>query len=131
MTGHTPQKLPLFRRNLLHHRSARIVSLHTLEYNNTPNPICQHNFFKKYKKFFIKKASISNRKRSLFDHLLLRRVQLLSPTSRIQSHCSIGAGLCVTAMQVLFGKSFSRCSTSFSVSASNAEVASSNKRIGA
>ena len=26
MTGHTPRKLPFFRRNLPHHRSARIVS---------------------------------------------------------------------------------------------------------
>ena len=29
MTGHTPQKLPLFRRNLLHHRSARAACPYT------------------------------------------------------------------------------------------------------
>ena len=50
MTGHTPQKLPLFRRNLLHHRSARIVSLHTLDYDTTIFPICQALFLELFTK---------------------------------------------------------------------------------
>ena len=44
MTGHTPQKLPFFRRNLLHHRSARIVPLHTLDYDTIYFPFCQAYF---------------------------------------------------------------------------------------
>jgi hypothetical protein len=45
MTGHTPQKLPLFGRNLLHHRSAqRRLRLHALDYLITQATICQYLF---------------------------------------------------------------------------------------
>ena len=44
MTGHTPRKLPPFGRNLPHHRSTRIVSLHTLDYDTTYSPFCQEQF---------------------------------------------------------------------------------------
>jgi len=47
MTGHTPQKLPPFGRNLLHHRSAqRRLRLHALDYDTTETAFCQYIFWK-------------------------------------------------------------------------------------
>ena len=45
MTGHTPQKLPPLKRNLLHHRIARRrVSPHTQGYDTTALANCQAFF---------------------------------------------------------------------------------------
>jgi len=45
MTGHTPQKLPLTQRNLLHHRSAQgVVSLRVPDYDTTKPASCQQLF---------------------------------------------------------------------------------------
>ena len=53
MTGHTPQKLPFFQRNLLHHRSALgRLCLHALDYLNTHGAVCQL-FFAKIFQFFL------------------------------------------------------------------------------
>ena len=47
MTGHTPQKLPFFRRNLLHHRSAtHSFPIHARLYYH-PSPVLSSTFIQK------------------------------------------------------------------------------------
>ncbi len=53
MTGHTPQKLPLFRRNLLHHRSARAEFPYTRQIMIPLIPIFVKQIFRKNHKVYI------------------------------------------------------------------------------
>jgi hypothetical protein len=52
MTGHTPQKLPFFRRNLLHHRSARAECPYTRSIMIPLFRVFVKNNFRKNHKFF-------------------------------------------------------------------------------
>jgi len=52
MTGHTPQKLPLFRRNLLHHRSARAECPYTRSIILPPFALFVKDFFRKNHEIF-------------------------------------------------------------------------------
>ena len=65
MTGHTPQKLPFFRRNLLHHRSARAECPYTRSIMISPLPCFVNYFFQKIYNFFhIFSASLRPPKRA-------------------------------------------------------------------
>jgi hypothetical protein len=69
MTGHTPRKLPFFRRNLPHHRSARIFSLYALDYSTTKQWFCQALFsenFLFFKQLFIRQKTGDGSLRPLF-----------------------------------------------------------------
>ena len=54
MTGHTPQKLPLFRRNLLHHRSAHADFAYTRSIMIPPIGCFVNYYFKKFLDIFTK-----------------------------------------------------------------------------
>ena len=81
MTGHTPQKLPLFRRNLLHHRSARAEYPYTRSIIISPGWLFVKNFFRKNHKIFYVFSAISQ---ILFggDGLLLLCVQFIKLPTR-------------------------------------------------
>ena len=53
MTGHTPQKLPFFRRNLLHHRSARAECPYTRPIIIPSEELFVKHYFRKNHKFFL------------------------------------------------------------------------------
>ena len=65
-------EVTVFRRNLLHHRSARIASLHTLDYDITLSAFCQAQYTKKFYFFRTFRRKFSGSIFSLFSMVFQR-----------------------------------------------------------